>query len=661
MSRNIDIIEKWSQTANIRNLSIISHVDHGKTTLSDHFIAYGGILPKHLAGQLRALDDLPEEQRRGITIETSYTSIIFDYLEENFLINIIDTPGHVDFSGKVAESLRLVDGAFILVDAVEGIMAQTKTVLRQAIKEKVQLVLFINKVDRLILELGLRNEKIQERIERIIGEIHSIFHKYKAEKKNYPSFANGSIILGSAFDGWAVDNEFVKRGGKISQIVEFYKNNKLKDLIDTVPIMNCFARTMVTVLPSPQVGQKIKFPSLFVAEPSKDVLAKIYNCDFKDKSILLVGRGYRIQNSSQISYIIRMLSGTLKRGDIVKPSYSDEKIRITKIFQIIGKTAKDIKEIKAGQIAGIIVSKSIIPGDVLTTRGIEIPEISDISYVQDPVVAIGIETLNLKEIGKLEHTINDICQVTPGLEFEINKDTGELIAMGVGTLQLEILKSELEALKFDLEISDPKVLKFEMATETNEFNLDKWDGINGIAGQSDSLKNDLLPIFSDSQNNHLITKFQLNKETEDGLIEVFRQYMLVSPLNSERIRNFSLIVANYPNSKKYNTYENGMIIGSSIIKNALLSSITKIHEPYYHLEINIPEQYLGAVLQELYKFGVIIDDVKSYDQDSVILGKLAVEASSKLADQLRQITDGNVFWSFASVLFQPILIGSISD
>ncbi|MFV2015837.1 MAG: GTP-binding protein, partial [Candidatus Heimdallarchaeota archaeon] len=123
MSKKIDIIETWAQTSYIRNVSIISHVDHGKTTLSDHFIACGGILPKHLAGQLRALDDLPEEQKRGITIETSYTSIILSYLEENFLINIIDTPGHVDFSGKVAESLRLVDGAFILVDAVEGIMA----------------------------------------------------------------------------------------------------------------------------------------------------------------------------------------------------------------------------------------------------------------------------------------------------------------------------------------------------------------------------------------------------------------------------------------------------------------------------------------------------------------------------------------------------------
>ncbi|MFV2016080.1 MAG: GTP-binding protein, partial [Candidatus Heimdallarchaeota archaeon] len=409
------------------------------------------------------------------------------------------------------------------------IMAQTKTVLRQAIREKVQLVLFINKLDRLIIELELSTEKIQERIERIIGEIHSIFNKFRVEKKNYPNFSNGTIILGSALDGWAIDSEFVKNGGKISQIVDFYKNKKLKDLKELAPIMNSFVRTMVIILPSPKTGQKIKFPSLFVAKPSKDILAKIYNCDFKDKLILLVGRGYRIQNSTQISYIIRLLSGTLKRGDVVKPSYSQERIRITKIFQILGKTVKDVKEIKAGQIAGIIVSKPIIPGDVLTTTGINIPEISDISYVQDPVVSISIEPLNLKDIRKLETSIENICQVTPGLEYEINKDTGELVAMGVGTLQLEILQSELEAQKYDLEISNPKVLKFEMATHTTEFNLEKWEGITGMAGLSESLNDKVLPIFSDSQNNHLITEYQLNKETENGLIEVFRQYMRVSP------------------------------------------------------------------------------------------------------------------------------------
>ncbi len=149
--RNINIFDQ----SFIRNISIISHVDHGKTTLSDYLLASGGLLPEYLAGTLRALDNLPEEQRRGITIETSLASYILNFEDKEYLINVIDTPGHVDFSGKVAESLRLVDGSLIIVDAVEGIMAQTKSVLKQAIAEKIVFVLFINKIDRLIKELEL--------------------------------------------------------------------------------------------------------------------------------------------------------------------------------------------------------------------------------------------------------------------------------------------------------------------------------------------------------------------------------------------------------------------------------------------------------------------------------------------------------------------------
>ncbi|MHA2029874.1 MAG: GTP-binding protein [Candidatus Kariarchaeaceae archaeon] len=655
MNAKIDRIANWFETDDIRNISIISHVDHGKTTLSDHFIAAGGILPKHLAGHLRALDDLPEEQKRGITIEMSYTSIILNYDKKQFLVNLIDTPGHVDFSGKVAESLRLVDGAFILVDAVEGIMAQTKTVLNQAIREKVQLILFINKIDRLITELELNTDKIQERIERIIGEIHSLFIKSEIEKKYYPNFSNGTIILGSALDGWAIDNEFAKSGGRISQIVDYYKNGKTEDLMILSPLINTFSRIFAQSMPSPKTGQKIKFPDLFVTSPTDEILSKIYACNSEDNLILLVGRSHRIQATSQVSYIVRLLSGTIKRGMTINTRHSESKIRIIKIFQIMGKTVKDVKEVRAGQIAGIVVSIPLIPGEMLTSADITVPEITNISYVQDAVVAVSIEPLEVKDIGKLESSIEKICEVTPGLEYEINKDTGELVAMGVGTLQLEILKSELESKKLKLNVSAPKVLKYEMPTKLNDFVIEKWGQISGFAGMTNSIEEDIQPLFSDSQNNQLITKFQMNKDVEDGITEVFRQFMRVSPLNGERIRNFTITIESFPDTKKLNTYENGIIIGSSIIKTALTITETQLHEPYYQIEINIPEQYLGSVLQELYKLEIIIENVESSKMESVVEGKILVQVAPKLADRLRQITDGNVFWSFSSVSFQPIL------
>lgn len=654
MSRNLDNMQKWKDPNLIRNISIISHVDHGKTTLSDHFIAAGGILPKHLAGQLRVLDDLPEEQKRGITIESSYTSIILENMNNKYLINLIDTPGHVDFSGKVAESLRLVDGGFILVDAVEGIMAQTKTVLRQAIQEKLQLVLFINKIDRLIIELELTPKKIQERIERIIGEIHVFFKKYNVEKKYYPNFSNSTIILGSALDGWAIDNKYVETGGKISHIVDLYKENQIHILLEKFPIMEVFKRSIITTLSSPLVGQKMKFPSLFQSEATSEILDKIHQCDEGDKLIMMIGRSYRIQNITQPSFISRLLSGSIKRGTMVKSNQIPDKIRITKIFQIVGKTIIDVKEAKAGQIVGIVLSKSIVPGDMLTSLDISVPKINNISYVQDPVVAMSIEPLDLKDISKIQSSIELIAEVTPGLEYEINKDTGELIAMGVGTLQLDILKSELEALNFKLESTSPKVLKYEMPIAITNFTSDKWDKMNLFAGLSELIEEDILPIYSDIYSNRLISKIRINKDLEEGLIEVFRQYMRISPIHGQRIRNFTLVISSFPEDKKLTTYENGIIIGSSILKQALNLSKTKIHEPFYELEINLPEKYLGSVLQDLHRLEIIIEDVSSYDRDSVITAKLPVQIAPKLADNIRQLTDGNVFWSFNSTIFLPL-------
>ena len=162
----------------IRNIGIIAHIDHGKTTLADSLLVGAGLLSPAVAGSARVLDYLDEEQKRKITIKTANISLLYEAAGNPYVINLVDTPGHVDFTGKVTRALRVIDGAVVVVDAVEEIMAQTEIVTRQALEERVKPVLFINKVDRLITELQLNEEQIQKKLDHIISSFNDLLELY---------------------------------------------------------------------------------------------------------------------------------------------------------------------------------------------------------------------------------------------------------------------------------------------------------------------------------------------------------------------------------------------------------------------------------------------------------------------------------------------------
>ncbi|MEM4681395.1 MAG: GTP-binding protein, partial [Acidilobaceae archaeon] len=187
----------------VRNIGIIAHVDHGKTTTSDSLLAAAGLLSERLAGEALALDYLSVEKQRGITVKAANVSLYHEYQGKSYVINLIDTPGHVDFTGKVTRSLRVLDGAIVVVDAVEGVMTQTETVIRQALEERVRPLLFINKVDRLIKELKMGPEQIQERFAEIIREFNNLIDNYgepEFAKKWKVNPAEGQVAFGSARD-----------------------------------------------------------------------------------------------------------------------------------------------------------------------------------------------------------------------------------------------------------------------------------------------------------------------------------------------------------------------------------------------------------------------------------------------------------------------------
>eukprot|EP01132_Coremiostelium_polycephalum_P009226 gene9226-11303_t len=208
---------------NIRNMSVIAHVDHGKTTLSDSLITRAGIIAEKVAGDMRYMSCRQDEQERGITIKSSSVSLHFEMPDKNdlppgctspeFLINLIDSPGHVDFSSEVTAALRVTDGALVVVDCVEGVCVQTETVLRQAVAERIKPVLFVNKVDRFLLELQLNTEEAYLSFRRAIESVNVVVGGADEVEFGNVTVApeKGTVAFGSGLHGWGFTlNKFAK-------------------------------------------------------------------------------------------------------------------------------------------------------------------------------------------------------------------------------------------------------------------------------------------------------------------------------------------------------------------------------------------------------------------------------------------------------------------
>merc|ERR1711962_435967 len=206
---------------NIRNMSVIAHVDHGKSTLTDSLVTKAGIIAQAKAGEMRFTDTRADEQERCITIKSTAVSMYYElsdadmqYLEGKqeskgnaFLINLIDSPGHVDFSSEVTAALRVTDGALVVVDCVSGVCVQTETVLRQAIAERIKPVLFMNKMDRALLELQLEQEDLYQTFQRIVESTNVIIATYADDDGPMGMIqvdpSKGTVGFGSGLHGWA--------------------------------------------------------------------------------------------------------------------------------------------------------------------------------------------------------------------------------------------------------------------------------------------------------------------------------------------------------------------------------------------------------------------------------------------------------------------------
>jgi len=446
----------------IRNIAIAAHIDHGKTTFSDNLLAGAGMMSKEDAGKALKLDFSEDEQARGITIDTAAVSMVHEFEEDEYLINLLDTPGHVDFGGDVTRAMRAVDGAIVLVCASEGIMPQTETVLRQALRERVKPILFINKVDRLIKELKLTPDAMQKRFVKIITDVNKLIKQIAEEEygeKWQVNVKDGSVAFGSAFHNWALSIPFMEKEGiTFNDIIDAYKSGNeedVKTLTKKAPIHEVILNMVIRHLPKPTKAQQYRIPKIWRGDKESELGKSLIKCNPDGKLAFIITKIVIDPQAGEIA-AGRLFSGRMKKGMEVYLNRQKRKSRIQQLFIYNGAKREIIKDSPAGNIIGIAGIKAF-PGETITTE--KTTPFEEIKHVFEPVITKAIEAKKPADLPKLIEVLRQVSKEDPSIKIEINEETGEHLMHGMGELHLEVVENRIRENKgIDVKTSPPIVV-----------------------------------------------------------------------------------------------------------------------------------------------------------------------------------------------------------
>jgi elongation factor 2 len=450
----------------IRNIATSAHIHHGKTALTDNLLAASGYMAAKNAGDLEggmATWQHADEQERLMTVDAANVSMVHEYQGEEYLINLIDTPGHVDFSGNVTRAMRAIDGTIVLVCAVEGIMPQTETVIKQALRERVKPVLFINKVDRLIKEMKLTPESMQERFIRIIKEFNDLIVKIaepEFREKWLVNINDGSVAFGSAKENWALSVPFMKKRGitfkDIFTLVEMEENERKDWVWKNAPLYEVLLDMVVKHLPDPLEAQKYRIPKIWKGDLESEFGKDLISCNPNGKLAFVITRIVIDPRSGKEISAGRLFSGTLKNGMEVYLNLANKKQKVQQILIYNGIKPEQIEEIGCGNVIAI----SGVTGEAGETVTLEQETaFEELKHIFDPVVTKSIEVKKMMDLPKLIEILKQVAKEDPSVKVEINEQTGESLISGMGELHLEIIENRIRTEKgLDVKTSQPIVV-----------------------------------------------------------------------------------------------------------------------------------------------------------------------------------------------------------
>ncbi|MEM3434444.1 MAG: elongation factor EF-2 [Candidatus Methanomethyliaceae archaeon] len=696
-----EIVKLMSNKLNVRNIGTLAHVDHGKTTLSDSLLAGAGLISQKIAAQALALDYVEIEQLRQMTVKAANVSLLHERNGQNYVINLVDTPGHVDFTGHVTRSLRVMDGGICVVDSVEGVMTQTETVLRQGMDERVRPLLYINKIDRLIKELRLTPQEVQERLLKIIRDFNSLIETYadpefKEKWKVNPN--KGQVAFGSALHKWGFTLPIIaSKGMKFSDIVDAYNKGDIERLQKEFPLHVAILDMVVDHVPNPVEAQKYRIPKIWKGDISSPIGQAMLNCDENGPLVICVNKVIVDPHAGPV-VTGRVFSGTVHEGDILYGLMAKTEGRVQQVSLYMGPYREITPSISAGNIVALLGMENIRAGETLvrTQDKDKMYPFEKMKYISDPVVTMAIEPKYSRDLPKLIDALHKMAIEDPTLSIKINQETGEYLIAGMGSLHLEIALWDLNQRTGGIEITTtpPIVVYRESLTKAlgpfegkspnkhnrlyvtveplNEKTMEliqqgvihedmdpreRAKILREQAGWDTDVARGIWAI--DSYVNVLVdaTKgLQYMREIKDTVIQAFRLNVAEGPLAREPIRGLlvKIVDANVHEDPAHRGPAQIMPAIRDAMFQGFLSANPILLEPIMKLDMKVPQDFLGSVTRIIAgKRGKIIS-LEQIDQTMHLVAEIPVAETFDLSDQLRSATAGKAFWGTEFARWSPV-------
>ncbi len=691
------IKELMYQPQSIRNIGICAHIDHGKTTLSDNLLAGAGMISEELAGDQRFLDFDEQEQARGITIDAANVSMVHEYHGDEYLINLIDTPGHVDFGGDVTRAMRAVDGAVVVVCAVEGIMPQTETVLRQALREKVKPVLFINKVDRLINEVKLGPEELANKFIGIINEANKLISKMAPKDKKdewLVKVDDGSVAFGSAYHNWAINIPMMQETGiNFKDIIDYCNDENQKELAQKVPLAEVLLGMVVEHLPSPEVSQQYRCPNIWDGDIESEAGQTMVHTSPDGPLAVMVTNVSVDKHAGEVA-TGRVYGGTVEQGTEVFLVGGQARSRVQQVGVFFGPERVPTEKVPAGNIVYITGAKGATAGETICSPENKIVEFEGIEHISEPVVTVAVEAKNTKDLPKLIEVLRQTAKEDPTIHVNINEETGEHLVSGMGELHLEVIGVRINNKGVDINTSEPIVVYRETVAGKTA---------NPVEGKSPNKHNRLYlevapledSIFQALQNGDIkegkikdkeeaqkFIEHGLEKEEARRVWDVYNKSLFINMTRGiqylDEIKE--LVIEGFESALEEGPVANEIAMGMKFtlvdaklhedavhrgpaqilpairnaIKGGMMMADPTLLEPVQKVFINTPTDYMGSVTKEiLNRRGQIVDMPTEGDMVNVE-AKVPVAEMFGFAGEIRSATQGRCLWSTENSGFERL-------